>query len=99
MFEWKYTGVGLAFLPTERTIIFKAIWILPALTTLFLLTVVDVLVPRMTWGVRVPVCFTSCLMFVVLISAHLSLPKESVSDSELDHVICLHGIFPFSSSG
>lgn len=38
--------------------------------------------------------FKSCLMFVVLISAELPLPKES-PDPRLDHVICLRGIFPF----
>lgn len=95
--EWKYTRSGHCFSPSRDNHYFQSHRdFTNAPTTLFLPAVTDFLIPGMIWGAHDPVCFKSRLMFVTLISARLSLPKESFSDSGLDHVICLRGIFPFS---
>lgn len=51
-----------------------------ALTDPFPVNSMDILILRVIWGVCVCVSFKLPLMFVVLNSAQLSLPKESVSD-------------------
>lgn len=92
VFEWKYTRSGHRF-PSYRdintlwyclheaiAIIFRVPWILPLLLQTPVLSTVWTFLFLGWFGVCVCVSFKLPLMFVVLNSAQLSLPKESVSD-------------------